>query len=259
VAVLGVESWLSDLPPLLIYLVVGTVVLVESMGVPLPGEIVLISAALLSATGIGHPAGVAIGASGGAIIGDSIGYLIGRRGGRPLLTRVGRRFPRHFGPPQLARAVRIFARWGTWAVFFGRFIAILRILAGPMAGALHVPYRRFLVANAAGGIIWATGTTVGIYYAGVAAEHWLQRFSWIALVAAVVLGVGTTILVRHRTGHLAADEAPGHDGSIREGSTGGPSTQDTAGTQETGVTYLTVTRHGPGRRRASSDGVEVER
>ena len=103
-------------------------------------------------------------ASVGAIVGDSIGYAIGRRGGRPLLERFGRRFPKHFGPPHLARAESIFARWGVWAVFFGRFVALLRILAGPLAGALRVPYRKFLRRpTRAGGIVWAFGTAFVIY------------------------------------------------------------------------------------------------
>jgi membrane protein DedA with SNARE-associated domain len=206
--VLGIEHWLSDFPPLLIYIAVGAVVLLESMGVPLPGEIVLVSAALLAASGVGSPVGVAIGASAGAIIGDSIGYLIGHRGGRPLLVRLGRRFPRHFGPDELERAERIFNRWGVWAVFFGRFVALLRILAGPLAGALRVPYRKFLAANASGGIIWATGTTVVVYSLGVAAEAWLERFSWVALVVVVLFGIATTLFLRRRASRLRSAEAP---------------------------------------------------
>ncbi len=158
-------TWLGGLPALTIFLVVGGIILLESMGIPLPGEITLISASLLAATGATNIWGVAIAASIGAIVGDSIGYAIGRRGGRPLLERFGRRFPKHFGPSHLARAERIFAKWGVWAVFFGRFVALLRILAGPLAGALHVPYRKFLIANAAGGIVWAFGTAFVIYFA----------------------------------------------------------------------------------------------
>jgi membrane protein DedA with SNARE-associated domain len=208
---LGIDVWLGTLPPLLIYVVVGGIILAESMGVPLPGEIALVSAALLSATGVTSPWGVAIAASVGAIMGDSIGYAIGRRGGRPLLERFGRRFPKHFGPAHLARAEKIFQRWGVWAVFFGRFVALLRILAGPLAGALHVPYRKFLMANAAGGIIWASGTTVVIYYAGRTAEKYLKDFSWIALLVAVVFGLITTLVLRRRaakaTAHLDDDPA----------------------------------------------------
>ncbi len=201
---LGIDEWLSGLPPVIILLVVGGVILLESMGVPLPGEIILVSASLLAATGVTSIWGVAIAASTGAIIGDSIGYAIGRRGGRPLLERFGRRFPKHFGPPHLARAEKIFDKWGVWAVFFGRFVALLRILAGPLAGALHVPYRKFLIANAAGGITWAFGTAFVIYFAGRTAEKYLKDFSWIALAVAILFGLGSTLFLRRRAKKAAA-------------------------------------------------------
>ena len=201
---LGVEEWLAGLPPLLIYVVVGGIILLESMGIPLPGEITLVSASLLAAAGTVNVWAVAAAAAAGAIVGDSIGYTIGRRGGRPMLERLGRRFPRHLGPAHLARAERVFARWGVWAVFFGRFVALLRILAGPLAGALRVPYRKFLLANATGGIAWAYLTTLVIYYAGRAAERYLKDFSWVALAVAVAFGVTTTILLRRRAARAHA-------------------------------------------------------
>jgi membrane protein DedA with SNARE-associated domain len=192
------EDWLLALPPMGVYLAVSVIIGLESMGIPLPGELTLISAALLAVEGVTEPWAVAVAASIGAIVGDSIGYAIGRRGGRGLLERLGRRFPKHLGSEQLARAELIFARWGVWAVFFGRFIALLRILAGPLAGALRVPYRKFLLANATGGIVWATSTTLLVYWLGRAAEHWLKDFSWAALVVAVAAGLVTTWLLRRR-------------------------------------------------------------
>ncbi|MEU7174435.1 MULTISPECIES: DedA family protein [Micromonospora] len=201
-----VQHWLAALPPALICLLVGGVIGVESMGIPLPGEIVLVSAALLAATGAVGPEWVATAAATGAIIGDSIGYAVGRRGGRPLLERLGRRFPKHLGPAHLARAELSFARHGVWAVFFGRFVALLRILAGPLAGALRVPYRRFLVANAAGGLVWAFGTTYLLFYLGQAAEHWLKDISWAGLVLAVLAGVVSTAWLRRRAKRLHVSE-----------------------------------------------------
>jgi membrane protein DedA with SNARE-associated domain len=177
---------------------VGGIIGLESMGIPLPGEITLVSASLLTVKGIGSPWGVATAAAAGAIIGDSVGYAIGQRGGRPLLARLGRRFPKHLGPEQMERAEHMFARWGVWAVFFGRFIALLRILAGPMAGALRVPYRKFLIANASGGIVWAFGTVWAIYWVGEAAEQYLKRFQWAALVVVLFAGVVTTWWFKHR-------------------------------------------------------------
>jgi membrane protein DedA with SNARE-associated domain len=105
----------------------------------------------------------------------------------------------------VAAAERLFARWGVLAVFFGRFIALLRIFAGPLAGALKMPYPRFLAANVAGGICWAGGTTALVYFAGMAAEKWLQRFSWIGLVVAVVCGLTAAILLRERTSRAIAE------------------------------------------------------
>src|SRR5690348_14419349 len=112
------QLWLATLPPILVYLVVAGVVGIESLGIPVPGEIALVAASLLAATHHTNVWWVAVFASVGAIVGDSIGYGIGRRGGRGMLERFGRRFPRHFGPAHLAKADKLFARWGVWTVFF---------------------------------------------------------------------------------------------------------------------------------------------
>ncbi|MEZ0384799.1 MULTISPECIES: DedA family protein [Mycobacteriaceae] len=207
---MSVDALLQSIPPLLVYLLVGGVIGLESLGIPLPGEVMLVGAALLSSR---HelavdPAGVAAAAITGAVIGDSIGYSIGRRFGMPLFDRLGRRFPNHFGPGHIAYAEHLFARWGTSAVFFGRFVALLRILAGPLAGALKMRYSHFLIANVTGAICWAGGTTALVYYAGMAAEHWLSRFSWVALSVAVLGGVIGTLALRGRIGaHIAELEA----------------------------------------------------
>lgn len=200
-----IQEWLETIPAVSIYLLVGLVIGVESLGIPLPGEIVLVSAALL-ASQQGHIDPVVLGvcATTGAIVGDSIGYAIGRKGGKPLLERLGRRFPKHFGPDQVAVAERSFDNWGMWAVFFGRFVALLRIFAGPLAGVLHMPYWRFLIANVLGGILWAGGTTAVIYTIGIVAEPWLKGFSWVALALALLFGIGVTVVVRGRMKKAAA-------------------------------------------------------
>jgi len=204
---MNVEALLHSVPPLAVYLVVGAVVGIESLGVPLPGEIVLVSAALMSSHDelAVNPIGVGVAAVIGAVVGDSIGYTIGRRFGMPLFNRLGRRFPKHFGPGHVALAERLFSRWGVRAVFLGRFIALLRILAGPLAGALKMHYPRFLAANVSGAICWAGGTTALVYFAGMAAERWLQRFSWIGLVVAIVAGLTAAILLRERTARAIAE------------------------------------------------------
>ncbi|BBC38185.1 Membrane protein [Streptomyces graminofaciens] len=209
-----VQEWLETVPPLSVYLLVGLVIGLESLGIPLPGEIILVSSALLASQhGEINPFILGACATAGAIIGDSIGYAIGRKGGRPLLAKLGRRFPKHFGESNIAVAERSFDRWGMWAVFFGRFIALLRIFAGPLAGVLQMPYWRFLVANVLGGILWAGGTTAVIYYVGVVAEAWLKRFSWLGLVLAVLIGL-TSMLVIKRKAKKAAEKAEEAEGEL---------------------------------------------
>jgi membrane protein DedA with SNARE-associated domain len=120
----------------------------------------------------------------------------------------------------------MFQRVGVWAVFFGRFVALLRILAGPLAGALRVPYPKFLLANASGGLIWAFGTTYLVVTVGQAAERWLKDSAWIALIVAVISGVLTTTYLKRRATRVLAEESPEQpDGSPEQ--------------QETPVTYPT--------------------
>ncbi|MFJ5807512.1 DedA family protein [Streptomyces sp. NPDC093093] len=200
-----IQEWLETIPAVSVYLLVGLVIGLESLGIPLPGEIILVSSALLASQhGEIDPVVLGLCAITGAIVGDSIGYAIGRRGGKPLLEKLGRRFPKHFGPEHVALAERSFDKWGMWAVFFGRFVALLRIFAGPLAGVLRMPYWRFLVANILGGILWAGGTTAVIYSVGIVAEPWLKRFSWLALAVALLFGLAVTLVVRGRMKKAAA-------------------------------------------------------
>ncbi|WP_327358105.1 DedA family protein [Streptomyces sp. NBC_01304] len=205
-----VQEWLETVPAVSIYILVGVVIGVESLGIPLPGEIILISAALLaSQNGEIDPFILGACATTGAIVGDSIGYAIGRKGGRPLLAWLGKKFPRHFSEAHIATAERSFQKWGMWAVFFGRFVALLRIFAGPLAGVLRMPYWKFAVANVFGGVLWAGGTTAVIYYIGVVAESWLKKFSWAGLALAVAIGLASMLYVKRRTkkAHSAARAA----------------------------------------------------
>ncbi|MGC5346420.1 DedA family protein [Streptomyces sp. DT24] len=202
---MDVQAWLETIPAVSIYLLVGVVIGLESLGIPLPGEIVLVSAALLAAShGDIDPVILGVCATAGAVVGDSIGYAIGRKGGRPLLGWLGGKFPKHFGEAQIAMAERSFEKWGMWAVFFGRFVALLRIFAGPLAGVLHMPYWKFLIANVLGGIVWAGGTTAVIYSVGVVAEAWLKRFSWLGLVLALLIGLVSMLVLKNRAKKAAA-------------------------------------------------------
>ncbi|GHC33552.1 DedA family protein [Streptomyces cinnamoneus] len=202
-----IQEWLETVPAIAVYLLVGGVIGLESLGIPLPGEIVLVSATLLAATQ-DHINPYVLGACAvaGAIIGDSIGYLIGRKGGKPLLAWLGRKFPKHFGPHHVATAERSFQKWGMWAVFVGRFIALLRIFAGPLAGVLKMPYWKFLIANVLGGIVWAGGTVAVIYSVGKVAEEWLKKFSWLGLLAAVLFGLGSFVVMRIKAKKAAAGQ-----------------------------------------------------
>ncbi|PPS86384.1 DedA family protein [Streptomyces sp. MH60] len=204
-----VQEWLDTVPAAAVYAVVALVIGLESLGIPLPGEIILVSAALLSSQHGGiDPLVLGACASAGAVIGDSIGYAIGRKGGRPLLAWLGGKFPKHFSEGHVATAERSFQKWGMWAVFFGRFVALLRIFAGPLAGVLRMPYWKFLIANVLGGIVWAGGTTAVIYYVGVVAEDWLKRFSWLGLVVAVLIGVASMLIVKRRAGRARPEPEP---------------------------------------------------
>ena len=132
------------------------VVMLESFGIPLPGETALIAFGVLASQGHYSIVEVIAVAAAGAIIGDNLGYwLIGRLGGRRLFerTRYGRRYADRFLP----EAERLMAKHGGKVVFFGRFISILRFTAAWAAGIARMPWWRFLFWNAAGGICLGDG------------------------------------------------------------------------------------------------------
>ena len=206
---MSVDALLVSVPPVVVYVLVALVIGMESMGIPLPGEVILVSAALLASRPDLEisPVWVAVAASAGAIVGDSIGYLAGRHWGDRMFTMLGRRFPEHAGPDQLAYTRHMFSRYGVWAVFFGRFVALLRIFAGPVAGALRMPYPRFLAANAAGGLAWAAGTTAAVYTLGTSVDRWLKDASWIGLAAAIGVGIAVSTVFRRRLADAVARHA----------------------------------------------------
>lgn len=203
----GIISWLHTVPPEVVYGLVLFVVGLESLGVPLPGELTVMTGALLASRGVTNPFLVAACAATGAIVGDSIGYYIGHRYGHKLLDRLSKWFPRHFNERTIALAEKAFHKWGVWTVFFGRFIALLRIFAGPIAGMLKMPYRRFLLANASGGIIWASSVTCIVYFLGVVAEKWLHEASWLALLFTLLVGtIGMIFFTRRFEAYIDKDE-----------------------------------------------------
>ncbi|MFC3895013.1 DedA family protein [Lentzea rhizosphaerae] len=192
-------QWLHTIPPVLVYVVVGLVVGIESVGIPVPGEIVLVTAALMASHHDGiSPVIVGVVASAGAITGDSTGYALGKRFGPRVFGWAGEKFPRHFDAGKVGRAQALFERHGARAVFFGRFVALLRILSGPLAATMGMHYGKFLLANAAGGIAWAGGTTAVVYFVGEAAEHYLAEFSWIALLVVLLAVIAFSVRARLR-------------------------------------------------------------
>lgn len=148
-----IQQFLQHLLTTYGYLAVALGVLIESMGVPIPGETLLLLGAAYAGAGNLSVWGVIAAAALGAVLGDSIGYEIGKHGGRALLDRYGKAL--HLNPQHLARAEAFFSRHGDKTVFVGRFIAVLRTFSAFLAGTYQMPYRRFLPYNAAGGILWA--------------------------------------------------------------------------------------------------------
>src|SRR6201984_3241717 len=131
------------------------IVMSESSGVPVPGETGLITAAILASENKLHIELVIPIAAAAAIVGDNIGYVIGRKGGRWLLERPGRFYRQRQDVLRVGEPV--FQRHGAKAVFFGRFVLGLRVWASWLAGATRMHWARFVLWNALGGIVWATG------------------------------------------------------------------------------------------------------
>jgi membrane protein DedA with SNARE-associated domain len=171
------------------------VVMIESFGVPLPGETALIAFGVLASQGHYSIILVIAVAAAGAIVGDNLGYvIIGRWGGRNLLERWGplRRFSQRYLPP----TERLMEKHGDKVVFFGRFVTVLRYTAAWVAGIAGMPWRKFLFWNAAGGICWATLVGLVAYYAGNAAADAIQRYG---IYAAAVIAAAALVffLITH--------------------------------------------------------------
>jgi membrane protein DedA with SNARE-associated domain len=204
----------------------------ESMGVPLPGETALILAGTYAGTTHHlNPWLIFAVASAAAIIGDNIGFWIGDKGGYRLARRYGSKV--RLDERKLKTARYLFDRHGVPVVFFGRFVSVLRTYAAFLAGTSRMRWRKFLPANAAGGIVWAGIYTAVSYLAG----NWLQRASgtidWILGGVAVVTIVAVFLLVRRQAARLAdrAEQAyPGPlDGPARLPQSAGSARRGDAG------------------------------
>ena len=188
-------SWITHLVQSYGYYAVFTLIALESMGIPLPGETALISAALYAGTT--HHLNVvvlAVVASCAAIIGDNAGYWIGRTGGYRLAERYGRYVRLDRAKLKVGRY--LFARHGWKVVFFGRFVAVLRTFAAFFAGVGKMRWPGFAAANAAGGLLWAGFYTFGAYALGSAASSVGSMITIVGYAVASVATVVSIIVVR---------------------------------------------------------------
>lgn len=198
----------SDLTSLLStygYWIVLLFVAIESTGIPFPGETMLLAAAIYAGTThhLQIPLVIAAAAA-GAILGDNVGFWVGREGGYRLLRRFGRYI--HLDERKLKLGQYVFLRHGGKVVFFGRFVAVLRAWAAFLAGTNRMPWPRFLIFNAAGGIMWATIFGLGGYILGNSVHRLAGPFGAVAAVLAAIVIVVSLIVVRRNEKRLE-DEA----------------------------------------------------
>jgi len=172
------------------YWAVAAALLLENTGVPVPGETMLLLASFLaySEHRLRLPYIILVGVC-AATIGDNLGFLLGHYGGKPLLERY-RKVPRVYRT--IARGESLIHRYGSFAIFIARFIAGMRIIAGPLAGVLRMPWRKFAVFNFLGAAVWVTVISSVGYFFG---RHWdelariMKGFNLAVLLAAVLLAV----------------------------------------------------------------------
>jgi membrane protein DedA with SNARE-associated domain len=171
------------------------IVAIESAGVPLPGETILVASALLSAaTGEINIIAVVLAAAAGAIVGDGVGYMIGRRLGLPFLRRYGRHI--RLDDDRLLIGRYLFFQYGNAVVFFGRFIAVLRMFAALLAGANGMPAARFFFFNITGGVCWACLFGFGAYAVGGEIYKISGALSMISLGLFIAAGYLLSIFIR---------------------------------------------------------------
>jgi membrane protein DedA with SNARE-associated domain len=190
---------LAHLAPLLAdygYLAVGVLVCLDNGGIPVPGQTVLVAAAVYAGTGRLDFAGVLAVAVAAAVVGNSLGYLLGRVGGRAFVHRWGRYVL--LTPARLERAEDFFGRHGGAVVTWARFVDVLRQTNGIIAGTVGMPWRRFMAFNVLGAVLWA-GTWGGLGYAAganIGTIYGAVARSQIILLAAVG-ALLVVLVIRH--------------------------------------------------------------
>jgi membrane protein DedA with SNARE-associated domain len=191
------------------YWAVLLVVAIESMGVPVPGEATLLAASVYAGATQRLQLALVIGAAAaGAILGDNLGYLLGRFGGSRLLQRYGKYV--RLDDRRLRLGRYLFQRHGGKVVFYGRFVAVLRAWAAFLAGAHRMPWRRFSVFNAAGGMVWATLMGLAGYAFGSTVLGLGGVIAAISSALALAVVAASLIVLRRNEARLQreADRAP---------------------------------------------------
>ncbi|MGZ3584930.1 MAG: DedA family protein [Ktedonobacterales bacterium] len=211
------------------YWIVLFFVAIESTGIPFPGETVLLAAAIYAGTTHQLKISLVIAAATvGAILGDNIGYWIGREGGYRLLRRYGHYI--RLDERKLKLGQYLFLRHGGKVVFFGRFVAVLRTWAAFLAGVNRMPWQRFLVFNAAGGILWATIVGLGGYLLGDNFRRLDSTFGTAVAVLAAGIVIASLIFLWRNEKRLeeeAERALPGPLDAHHEGARAGRKRQET--------------------------------
>lgn len=193
---------------------VAAIVTLESMGVPLPGETVVIGAAVYAAKTHQLDIGwIIVAAIAGAVLGDNLGYAIGREIGYRLLLRYGR-FIR-LTESRIKLGQYLFLRYGGRIVFFGRFVAEIRVFAALLAGINRMDWNRFLVANAAGGIVWASVYGLGAYLVGEKFHLVHDPVGVAILVLAILAAVAMFAVLRRNAKRLQEEAERAFPGPLR--------------------------------------------
>ena len=182
---------------------VFVLIMLESMGVPLPGETALVSAALYAGAthGIGIGSVIVVAAL-AAVVGDNIGYLIGRTIGFSVLVRYGGYV--RLDEARMKVGQYLFLLHGGKIVFFGRFVAFLRAFAALLAGANRMSWPRFLMMNALGGICWAAVFGLGAYTFGREIERLAGPVGGVLLVIGIAAAVAGAVFFRRHEKDLEA-------------------------------------------------------
>jgi membrane protein DedA with SNARE-associated domain len=177
---------------------------VESIGIPFPGETMLLAAAIYAGTT--HNLEIALviaAASAGAVLGDNIGFWFGREFGYELVLRYGRFI--HLDQTKMKLGMYLFLKHGGKVVFFGRFVAVLRTFAALLAGINRMDWQRFLAFNLAGGVAWATILGTAGFIFGKQARHLLGAAGVVILLVAIVLLVVAFLAIRRNQRRLEAE------------------------------------------------------